>query len=135
MPILAASSAPKIPVNTVPGMFKNVENNFEIHRCRKVCQLHERLLFSNYHSINELAESPQPCTLAVQKVKNEQIESLGVQNRKSVGKTPGPIEPKTKKRENVLEAHKQKLAGAEEELLSTPAKSERGEKVKRNENI
>ena len=78
MPVLATSSAPKIPVNTVPGMFKNVENNFEIHRCRKVCQVHGRLLFSNYHNINELAESPQPCTLAVQKVKNEQIESLAV---------------------------------------------------------
>ena len=135
MPILETSSAPKIPVNTVPGMFKNVENNFEIHRCRKVCQVHGRLLFSNYHNINELAESPQPCTLAVQKVKNEQIESLGVQNRKNVGKTPGSIKPRTKKRENVLEAHKQKLAGTEEELLSTSAKREREEKVKRNENI
>ena len=128
MPILAASSAPKLPVNTVPGMFKNVENSFEIHSCRKVCQVHGRLLFSNYHNTNELAESPQPCTLAVQKVKNEEIESRGK-------KTPGPIKPTTKKRENVLEAHKQKLAGTEEELLSTSAKREREEKVKRNENI
>ena len=67
--------------------------------------------------------------------KNEQIESLGVQSRKSMGKTPGPIKPKTKKRENCLDAHKQKLARTEEELLITSAKRDRGEKVKRNENV
>ena len=127
--------SPEDSRNTVPGMFKHVENYLEIHRCRKVCQVHGRLLFSNYHSINELAESPQPCTLAVQKVKNEQVESLGVQNRKNVGKTPGSIKPRTKKRENIPGAHKQKLAGTEEELLSTSAKRDRGEKVKRNENV